>query len=237
MPARVSLMCVMTLIATCALVTSAAGASAPCETAKPQFVEKTICVPQWVMENRTITETHYRKEPRVREIPYYKQVTVDVVLECKRTEFVRVTKVDEQKLVCMKPVQTDVEQAYTVMVPHEEIQRGVRKECRLVPGTCDKYETVEVPYECKVTVCRPEPRTRMVKVWSTQKEERVVAHPYCTIEPRVIVKPYTVKECQWQKFIRTEPYEETVPYTVERQVRVKVCRMVPQTVRVPVCCD
>jgi hypothetical protein len=219
------------------LNSAALHGAAPCEPPKPCYVEKTICVPLWVMETRTIKETHYRKEPRVREIPYYKQVTVDVPLECKRTEFVRVNKVDVQKVVCMKPVQTDVEQTYTCMVPHEEIQRGVRKECRLVPGTCDKYETVEFPYECKVTVCRPEQRTRTVKVWSTQKEERTVEHPYCTIEARVIVKPYTVKECQWQKFVRTEPYEECVPYTVERQVQVKVCRMAPQTVRVPACCD
>ncbi len=202
-----------------------------------EYVEKTICVPQWVEEVRTVKETCYKKELRERDVTKYRQVKKTKTLECKHTVFVKVKKPDVQKIDIAKPVSKWVEEKYTVMVPHQEVRKGTRKVCRPVPGCCDKFETVEEPYECVVTVCKPEERTCKKLVWETQHEEKVITREICTIEPKVIVKPYEVTECVWEPVVTKETYEACVPYTVEKQVTVKVCKMVAKTVRVPKCCN
>jgi hypothetical protein len=207
-----------------------------------EYCEKVVCVPEWVDEVRTCYETHYRKEIKQRDVTTYKQVQVPKTLECKHTIFVNVKKPDVQKLDIAKPVQKWVEEKYTVMVPHEELHKGTRKVCRPVAGCCcGKYELVEEPYECMVTVCVPQERTCKKCVWETQHTEKVITREICTVEAKVISKPYTVTECVWQPVVTKQNYEACVPYTVEKKVTVKVCKMVQKTVRVPkcacACCD
>ena len=225
-------------IATAMLAVSAVLAKAPeppCDAAR-QMVEVTICVPTWVTETRTIKETHYRKEPRERKVTKYKPTTVKVTLESKCTKFYRVKKTDTQTIKIAKPVVKWVVQEYTVQVPHQEVRKGTRKVCRLKPGTCDQYETVEEPYECMVTVCKPEVRTCKTKVWDTVHEEQTKTHTYCTVEPRVTVTPYEATECRWLPVEKSETYMACIPYEVEKQIEVKVCKLVPKTVLVPKCC-
>jgi len=221
-----------------AATTPVKSVSAPCSGGNDiEYVEKTICVPQWVEEVRTIKETCYKKELRERDVTKYRQVKKTKTLECKHTVFVKVKKPDVQKIDIAKPVSKWVEEKYTVMVPHQEVRKGTRKVCRPVPGCCDKFEMVDEPYECVATVCKPEERTCKKLVWETQYEEKVITREICTIEPKVIVKPYEVTECVWEPVVTQETYEACVPYTVEKQVTVKVCKMVPKTVRVPKCCN
>lgn len=217
--------------------TVARSAAAPCDNGKAvEYVEKKICVSEWVEEIRTVKETCYKKELRERDVTKYRQVKKTKTLECKHTVFVKVKKPDVQKLDIAKPVSKWVEEKYTVMVPHQEVHKGTRKVCRPAPGCCGKFEEVEEPYECVVTVCKPEERVCKKLVWETQHEEKVITREICTIEPKVIVKPYEVTECVWEPVVTKETYEACVPYTVEKQVKVKVCKLVEKTVRVPKCC-
>jgi hypothetical protein len=213
-----------------------AKAPEPPVVAPSDCVEITVCVPTWVTELRTVKETHYRQEQRERKVTVYQPTQVKTQLESKCTKFYRVTKTDTQVLKIAKPVVKWVVQEYTVQVPHQEIRKGTRKVCRLVPGTCDQYETVEEPYECTVTVCKPEIRTCKTRVWETVHEEQTKTHTYCTVEPRVTVTPYEVTECRWLPVEKTQTYTACVPYEVEKQVEVRVCKLVPKTVRVPRCC-
>ncbi len=121
--------------------------------ATPQYVEKTVCEPQWVTEKRTITCTQYVPEIRekvvtvYRSVPETHQVTRNytVMVPEQRTRTVAYTTyrpvydvVERQYQVCV-PVYSTVEQQYTVQVPvyrteertytvnvpHQEMRSGV----------------------------------------------------------------------------------------------------------------
>jgi len=142
--------------------------------------------------------------------------------------------------------------SYKVWVPNMVKQ--------LVPYTVCETTCVEVPYEYNVTLCRPETRTRMVKTCSYAPEQRTCTVKVCGYVPEQ--RSCTVKVCEYttEQRSREVPYFECVPvqkqgvrevctyncvphskvetYTVcvpvcvEKQVEVKRCRMVCQTVPV-----
>jgi hypothetical protein len=254
--------------------------------------------------------------------------------------------------VCV-PVTTEVDQTYTVNVPHTETKTGVRKVCRLVPTTtyktvtkdCGHYENqlvevpacgssargcggcgdcggcatpatttvcrkvwvsnvvteqvpvtacerqiTEEPYTYTVTVCKPETHTRKVKVtkyeqqtkqrtvkvckYETQtktrpvqvckyveetktrvvnvtecvaeEKTREVKHTVCVPEkksrtvnvttcvPEKKSRTYKVTTCKIETEEKTETYKVSVPVQVQKEIDVTVCKMVAQTVTVPV---
>ncbi len=366
----------------CAVYAPCGGSVVCGKSAGPVYVEKTVMVPTWVNETRTVMCTEYQQQQRARTFTVYRQVpetkqveqtytvmvpevhtktveyTVNVPVteertcqvqvcvpvweEVERQYTVRVPRwreVEREVTVCV-PVTSQVEQTYTVMVPHQEVRTGTRSVCRCVPVTetrtitcdrghwetqvvevpcttccyrrgcgkgcgscccvtttrtccqkvwvpnvvteeidvtCYKYETVEEPYECTVTVCRPEQRTRMVNVCSYEQQTRVHKSRVCDYESQV--RTCTQRVCRYemqtreQKYRvcsyrpevrtrevkytvctpqtrsrtcnvttyrcvpeeRTENYTVCVPVQVEKQVQVQCCKMVPQTVQVPVC--
>jgi hypothetical protein len=105
-----------------------------------------------------------------------------------------------------------------------------------IPVTVWRNEVVEEPYEYHVTVYHPEVRQQKVKVCEvvTQEKQQEVQVTVCVPERRDAVRNVTtyrtVSEPQVQR------YTVQVPYTVQKEVDVQVCRLVPKTVlyRVPV---
>ena len=336
-----------------------AGCCAPPPCEQPHYVQKTICVPQWTTETRSVMSTVYDYETRQRTVTRYRCVpetkpvtqTYTVQVPEMRTRTVNytvqvpVTRHVEREYSVRVPVYRDVqqtyqvsvpvyrtvEQQYTAMVPQQVRRSGVRNVCQTVPvtqtrticrdrghwetrqfevpcrqtgcggllgrrdcghcGGCHpcgcmtvvckrvwvpnivqeqvpvtyyKTQVVQKPYEYIATVCRPETRTRQVRVCDYRSEQRTRTVKVC--EYRVERRTQTVPVCHYETQQRsrqvqytvcvpqqrtrtynittyrqipeqvTQNYRVCVPRQVQREVQVPVCRMMPKTITVPVAC-
>ncbi|RMF59604.1 MAG: hypothetical protein D6743_16055 [Calditrichaeota bacterium] len=346
---RLSCCLLVGVAALVAVAPAVAGHSCGPPPCGPSYVERTVCVPQWVVEKRKVVCTEYRKEQReykytvYRCVPETKQVTrqYTVMVPERRQKEVTYTvckpvvkEVEQQYTVCvpewkevqrtctvMVPVWKEEQRTCTVLVPHKEHRVGTRRICKMVPVTekrticrdeghweqqlvqvpcgggllglfccapacCTttvcrnvwvpnivkqevevtvcKPQIVEEQYEYDVIVCKPEQRTYTVKVCSYEPQQRTYTAKVCSY--RQEVRTRRVKLCSYepQKVTRTVEYvvcvpqtreqvcnvttyktvaeERTgtctvlVPHQVEKEVEVKVCRMVPKKVLVPAGC-
>jgi hypothetical protein len=106
-----------------------------------------------------------------------------------------------------------------------------------VPVTICKNTYEQVKFEYDVTVCRPVVRTHKVRVcrYVTEKQERQVT--YTDYEKREVEQTRTVTTCKVVAEERKQRCTVMVPYQVEKEVTVMVCRTVAETIicRVPVC--
>lgn len=130
-----------------------------------------------------------------------------------------------------------------------------------VEVTCHKRVVEDQPYEYTVTVCKPETQTRTVTVCDYEEQTKTLTQKICTYEDQVQTRTYKVCElqkqertkdvtyvvCEPEKRTKTEtvtyckkvPVEQTQTYTVcvprqvEKEVQVKVCKLVEKTVLVP----
>jgi hypothetical protein len=140
------------------------------------------------------------------------------------------------------------------------VPKVVREE---VPYTAYERRWKEVPYECTVTVCRPETRERQVKVCRMvpetrtkevtryecvpEKRTREVEHTRYVRETRTREVEYTecvpeqreeqveVTEYKRVAETKTKEYEVCVPYTEMVEKEVRVCRMVKEERPVATC--
>jgi hypothetical protein len=114
-----------------------------------------------------------------------------------------------------------------VWVP-ETIQRQVQV-------TCMRAAYESVPYQCSVTVCRPEVRTCSVQVCKCVTQ--MVSHQVtcCTYVPVRHVVPVQVCAYRCVPESHTQLVTVMVPYQEQHQIQVPVCKLVAQTVTVPVC--
>ncbi len=131
---------------------------------------------------------------------------------------------------------------------------------REVPVTVCKTVVEDVPYECMVTVCRPEVRTckervchykteirtRKVRVCSYRTESRPQTYQTCKMVPQQVTRQVTCMVCVPKTVTRTCPVTTCkmvpikekvrctimVPKQVQKEVCVPVCKMVPQTISV-----
>ncbi len=131
-----------------------------------------------------------------------------------------------------------------------------------VEVTVNKCVTVDQPYEYTVTVCKPvektrtvkvceyvtetktrkerqcryrtEERTRDVKVCSYKTEEREKEVKYIVQVPHKKTRTVDVTTYTTVAEEKTEQYTVCVPVTVQKEVQVPVCHMVPKTITVPV---
>jgi len=109
---------------------------------------------------------------------------------------------------------------------------------REVPCTVMRPKYYQVPYEHDVTCFRPDTRSCTVRVMAgTRPDVRTRRVNYTYFVPRTVERqvPVTTYRCVQEE--KVVPCPVTIPYTVEKEIQVPVCRMVPQTVacRVPVC--
>lgn len=106
-----------------------------------------------------------------------------------------------------------------------------------VPVTVYKQEIVEEPYDYTVVVCRPEQRTRTVRVCDYVTEERTRDVTYMRRVPEVREKLCDVTHYKLVTEEKTQQYRVLVPQTVQKEVTVRVCHMVEKQIvtKVPVC--
>lgn len=171
---------------------------------------KIVTVPTCEVVMQTVRETCYRDEERVETIRVPKTVTVEKQVPYEYTAWVRVSKVDEQTIELKKPMFRWVDQTYTVNVPAKDTVTRTRKRTACDPETGEQV-CVEESYECEVDLVVPIEKTRRVKEYFTNTEEKTVKHPYTTLEPRK----------------RTKMVTAMIPKTVYEE-QTRVC-----TVRVP----
>jgi hypothetical protein len=97
------------------------------------------------------------------------------------------------------------------------------------------YENVweDQKYTYNVVVMKPETRTRTVKKCHmvAEQQSREVAFTKCVPEQRSSTHEVTRYECVPSE--KTVTYTVQVPYQVEKQIQVRVCKMVPKTILVP----
>ncbi len=105
-----------------------------------------------------------------------------------------------------------------------------------VPFTVCRNELVQEPYEYYVTVCKPEKKTRQVRVcdYVHEKQSREVNYTVCVPKTETKTENVTTYRCVAEP--KVIDVTVMVPHTVEKQVPVRVCRMVPKQVvcKVPV---
>ena len=134
-------------------------------TCAPTYVEKTVCVPTWVMETRTVDVIECTTEQRQKTCTVYRQVPETKTIETQCTVMVPETRTKTCNYTVCTPVWRDVEKQYTVMVPHKETRQGTRKVCKMEQVTetrtvCKdqghwEEQVVEVPCSCtKYRSCR-----------------------------------------------------------------------------------
>lgn len=100
-----------------------------------------------------------------------------------------------------------------------------------------KYKTEEVPYESTRTVCRPEERSQTVRQYAgCEQEARTREVTYTVCVPQVQTRQVPVTTYTAVPSEQKQTYTVMVPYTVEKEVQVPVCRMVAKTIvcKVPV---
>lgn len=117
-----------------------------------------------------------------------------------------------------------------------------------VPCTVTRYRQVPQEYKYHVTVCKPEQRTRSVTVCHYTREERTrtvnvtryhreertkdVTYTVCVPHQKTDKVMVTTYKCEPKEI--TETVTVCVPHQVEKEVEVKVCKMVEQIVQVAV---
>lgn len=114
---------------------------------------------------------------------------------------------------------------YKVWVPNV-----VKKEVQM---TVMKSEIVHEPYEYTCTVYKPETRTRQVQVCRMvpEKQTREVQYTVCVPQQREKTFNVTSYKCIAEE--QQQTYTVCVPHKVQKEVQVRVCRMVEKTVMVP----
>ncbi len=105
-----------------------------------------------------------------------------------------------------------------------------------VEVTVNKKQCVEEPYECQVKTCVDVEKSRTVTVYDTKKETKTVTDWVTTLVPEERTTTKTVTYCDTVQEEKVVTYTVCVPYTVEKAVEVRVCKMVPKTIRVPASC-
>jgi hypothetical protein len=211
----------------------------------PQTI--TVMVPE--TRTRTVNYTVCRPTWREEEVEYTVQVPHREVREGVRQEC-RLVPVTVQRTVCRDQGSWQQVICDVPSCGHPGCNACCHRQfCRnvwvpniveeQVPVTVHRSEVVEVPYQYHVTVCRPETRTRVVRIPEMVEEQqsREVQFTVCVPQEREITVQrtemvsvpyrYTVTRCRPQVRTATVRVPEVVTETQSREVQYTVC--VPQT--------
>ncbi len=101
--------------------------------------------------------------------------------------------------------------------------------------TCMKAVTVEEPCTYQVSVCKPVEKTCKVRVCDYQQVPATRQVCYTVCVPKTVTRTQYVTTWRCEQVQQMRSYTVMVPYQVQKEVTVRVCKMVPKTVRVPVC--
>jgi hypothetical protein len=146
--------------------------------------QRTVLVPQWVTECRTVPSTEIRREERDREVIVYKDVPETVQRTRTYTVLERQVRSHQETYTVPRHVTRNVEQTYTVCVPYTETRTGCRTVMKPVWKEIEHKYTVNVPCCEKRTAmrtisrCVPVTHTRIVCVDQGHWELRATC-PVC----------------------------------------------------------
>lgn len=215
-----------------------ACAPAACEPVA-QCVEKTIMVPQFVTEMRTVRCREYEPQQREYTVNRVRWVRETETVERKCTEWVREERVKEVTYTVCKPVWVEETRTRTVMVPKKVTVEGTRKVCKMVPveetrTVCvDEGHWEERPCKpgllgrCRLCRHRCQPTVKACCEVDACAPACTPAVTCCTCKvwvPNIVKKEVTVTchKPQWTE----EPctYTKVVCEPVEKEYTVRVCK-------------
>ena len=116
------------LFSGCRQADSCSTCAAPCGTW--QTVEKEVCEPEMVTENRVVKCTECAAETRQRTVTTYHQVPVTQTVQRQYTVLVQETRTRECCHTVCKPVYRTVSQQYCVPTSHLETRQCTRQVCQ-----------------------------------------------------------------------------------------------------------
>lgn len=186
-----------------------------------------VCQPVWREETREYTVMVPRTETRQGTRQVCKMVPV------KQTRTVCEDQGHWEQRVCRSICAAFAGCCCPVRTCWCWVPQIVQKEVEL---TCYKPEIVTEPYTYTVTVWKPEKRTCKVQVCEYKEvpQKRTVSYTVCV--PKTVTRTEQVTTYKTVQVPKTCKYTVMVPHQVQRTVQVPVCKMVPQKVKVPVCC-
>ncbi len=203
-------------------------------------VQRTCCM--MVREVRVRTEEYMAYKPVYREETREYTVMVPTVETRQGTRTVCRWVPEKQKQIVCEDQGHWVEQACNCGCCCDPCAPACVRWCwvpnivqKEVEVTCMRAVTVEEPCTYHVTVCKPVQKTCKVRVCEYQQVPATRQVRYTVCVPKEVTRTEYVTTWRCEQVQETRRYTVCVPYQVEKEVPVRVCRMVPKTIRVPVC--
>jgi hypothetical protein len=101
--------------------------------------------------------------------------------------------------------------------------------------TVYKTQYEDQPYTYNVCLTRAETRERTVQRCSLVNEAKTREVSFTRMVPEERTKSFEVTRYECVPEERTQAYTVNVPYQVDKEIQVQVCKMVPKTIMVPAC--
>jgi hypothetical protein len=215
------------------------------------MVDRTVLVPEMVVEKRMVPVTTYREEVRERMVPV-RRIVPRVE---KRVRVVNYRELVEEvvniQVPVLKPVLRMVEVPYTVCIPHTEKRQGVRRVARPVVTEEEREYQVLVPQvekrqgkrlvgQCvpvvrRTTVCEDQGRWELQPVacggcapvcgaCATACVTSCAPAMRCVWVPNIVQREVEFNAYEWQTTEEPYEYEVTTCRPEVRKCVVKVCR-------------
>jgi hypothetical protein len=216
-----------------------------CTVYTKQNVEKKVCCPITVWVKKDMVEV---QEYEV-SIPTYELVdeeytemvdgTLDITTYKTVSKCVPVTKT---KTVCVcEPQWVEREVEYCGPCGTKCVKKVTCYEPKMVEKqveyTCTETVCEKVPCVRTIDTCEPVTKVRKVKRIVNKIETRTHESKYVTYEPLQKFERKTVCVCECVPETKTVTETVCVPYEVEKEVEVRVCKLVPKTIQVPCNCQ
>jgi hypothetical protein len=206
---------------------------------RTEICERPVTIQKFVPETRTVrdlhvemvTEVERRVETCVDYIPVWREVEREVRVLVptveKRTGTRRVCRRVQIEELCPQTVDRG---EWVEVVDGDCVQRVWKPELvtEQVPVLVWRNVIVDEPYEYSAVVHRPETRTIQVRVCGYVKQERQREFEVTTCVPRGRELVRNVSTYRTEKEQGVEQIPVLVPYTVQKEIDVPVCRLVPQ---------
>ena len=216
-----------------------------CTVYKKMNVEKKVCCPitVWVKKDMVDVQTYKVLVPKYEIVDeeYIEMVdgTLDITKYKTVTSCVPVTKT--KTVCCCEPQWVEREIEYCGPCGEICIRKVTCYEPKMVEKqveyTCHETICEKVPYTCTIDTCEQVVKTRKVKRIVNEEVEKTHESKYVTYVPLQKFQRKTV--CVCENVPETKVVTETVcvPYEVEKEVEVRVCKLVPKTIQVPCYCQ
>lgn len=228
------------------------------------YVKKTICTTAYRPEQRECTVTVLKQIPETKQVTRLCTVMVPKTMVRQETYTVckPVWETHQREITVMVPkpvVKQGVRQVCKYQPTKvmntvcEDHGQWVTDECgcckywqpnvveKQVECTVMKPITVEEPFEYTVTVCEPQKRIVEEKVCRYEYEKKTRNIQFTVHEPKKVEKTFNITSIRCEPQQQVRKYTVMVPYPVEKEITVPVCKMVPKVVlcKVPVygCCQ